>query len=91
MLMSAAEIRSELHQLIDQVDERFLKAVYLMVSAYQKQEEDPIAGYDLEGNPKRASEMMDKYEAGIAAVETGDFITADELEEKTRQWLSRTK
>jgi predicted transcriptional regulator len=89
MLMSTVEIRSELHQLIDQVDERFLKAVYLMVSAYQQ--EDPIAGYDLQGNPKLASEMMDKYEAGIAAVEEGNFITADELEEKSQQWLSRTK
>ena len=91
VIMNIAEMRAELHKLIDQVDERFLKAVYVMVNAYQKEEEDPIAGYDIHDSPKRASEMMAKYEAGIAAVEQGDFITIEELEEKSQQWLSRTR
>lgn len=87
--MSTVEIRADLMDRISKLDDRFLKAVHLMVVSYQ--DADPIEGYDLEGNPLRASELMDKYEAGITAVKEGDFITIDELREKTKQWLSSTK
>ena len=33
--MSTSEIRTKLHELIDKLDGRFLKAIYQMVSVYQ--------------------------------------------------------
>jgi hypothetical protein len=91
--MNAVELRSDLHQLIEELDERFLKAVHTMVSVYQETdtEDDPIEGYDTNGRPLRAGELMDKYEKGLADVEAGNYITAAALREKTSQWLSSTK
>ncbi len=91
--MSTVELRADLHNLIDQLDERFLKAVHSMVSVYQEtdSEDDPIEGYDTNGHPLRASELIDKYEKGLADVEAGNYITAEALREKTRQWLSSIK
>lgn len=91
MLMSAVEMREQVHQLIDQIDDRLLQAVHAMLGAYVQEEEDPIEGYDLDGNPMRASELMDKYEAGLAEVEAGNYITVEELREKSKQWRSATK
>jgi hypothetical protein len=92
MLMSAVEIRAEINSYLEKVqDESFLKVVHSMLNTYLKEQEDVIEGYDLEGNPKTANELMDKYEAGIAAVEAGDFITVEELREKSKEWLSPTK
>ena len=92
MLMSAVEIRAEINSYLEKVqDESFLKVVHSMLNTYLKEQEYVIEGYDLEGNPKTANELMDKYEAGIAAVEAGDFITVEELREKSKEWLSPTK
>ena len=92
MLMSAVEIRTEINSYLKTIeDERFLKAVHAMLDTYVKAQKNAIEGYDLEGNPKTANELMDKYEAGIAAVEAGDFITVEGLREKSKEWLSPTK
>ena len=94
MLMSAVEIRAEINRYLELVeDERFLKVVHSMLDTYLKEEpeEDPIEGYDLHGNPMKASQLMDKYEAGLEAVKRGEYITAEELAEKSKEWLSGTK
>ncbi len=63
ILMSTVEIRAELHQLIDQVDERFLKAMHLMVSAYQS--ENPIIGYEIDGTPVYAKEARKQFDEDL--------------------------
>lgn len=92
MIMSAVEIRAEINAYLEKVqDESFLKVVHSMLNTYVQEQEDPIEGYDIHGNPMRASQLIDKYETGLAAVKRGDFITVEELEEKSKQWLSDTK
>ena len=87
MIMSALEIRAEIQLYLEKVkDESFLKAVHSMLGTYVQEQEGPIEGYDLEGNPMRASELMDKYEAGLAAVKAGNYVTVEELREKSKQW-----
>ncbi len=88
MLMSAVEIRTEIQSYLDKVhDESFLKVVHSMLDAYLKENEDPIIGYDIEGNPKRASVMMKVYEDEIrAAREEGAFLTIEELEKEMESW-----
>ena len=89
MTMSAIEIRAEIQSYLEQVeDESFLKVVHSMLDTYIEEQKDPIEGYDLEGNPMRASELMDKYEAGIAAAKAGHYTTVEELREKSKQWRS---
>lgn len=91
MLMSTVDRRAKVHEMIDEVDTSFLEVVHVMLETYKKQQEDPIEGYDVYGNPLRTSELMDKYEKGLAEVETGNYITVEELREKTKEWLSNTK
>ena len=91
MLMSALEIKAEIQSYLDQVkDESFLKVVHSMLGTYVKENEDPIIGYDIEGNPKRASVMRRVYEEEIrAAREEGAFITIEDLEKEMEKCTLR--
>ncbi|MBX2927861.1 MAG: hypothetical protein KF852_08515 [Saprospiraceae bacterium] len=90
--MNSVELRQNLHQLIDELDEHFLNAVHSLVSTYQENKiNDPIAGYDIYGNPKRAGEMMAVYEKRLAAMAEGNFITAEDLRKESESWIKATK
>jgi hypothetical protein len=87
--MSTIEIRDEMHKLIDQIDERFLKALYLMVSTYQAKE--PIIGYDIDGTPRTASELTAILDKEVEAARRGEYITIEEFQEQSAQWGKPTK
>lgn len=91
--MSTAEKRATLHQRIDELDEKFINAVYDIVEAYvEKEEEDPILGYDpVDGTPKRASQMREELRKEVEAGRRGEYITLEQLREKSDQWLQGTK
>ena len=87
LLMSTAEKREALRQKIDQLDEKFIEAIYAIVEAYEEKDEDPIIGYDIEGNPKRASVMKKIYNEQVKnAIEKGEFITIEDLEKEMETW-----
>ena len=87
LLMSTAEKRETLRQKIDQLDEKFIEAIYAIVEAYEEKDEDPIIGYDIEGNPKRASVMKKIYNEQVKnAIEKGEFITIEDLEKEMETW-----
>lgn len=86
--MSTAEKRATLRQKMDELDDKFIEAIYAIVAAYEKKEgEDPIIGYDIEGNPKRASVMKKIYDEQVKnAIEKGEFITIEDLEKEMKTW-----
>jgi hypothetical protein len=88
LFMSNLEIKTELHRLIDQVDERFLKALYLMVSAYQ--EEKPL-GYNMDGTPIFGSVLGKELDKEVEAAKQGRYISVEELEKRSEQWMERTR
>lgn len=88
MFMSTVEIRNELHRLIDQIDERFLKAIHSMVSVYQA--EEPI-GYDVDGAPIYGSELAEKLDKEVEEAKKGNYITIEELEKRSEKWITPTK
>ena len=88
--MSTLEMRQALHKRIDQIDEKFLKAVYAMVVAYLD-EEDPIVGYEVDGRPIYASLLREELEKEVENAERGNYISAEELDKKSRAWLQPTK
>lgn len=50
--MSNSEIRSEIEEMLNQLDDRFLKAIHVMLKTYVKEKPvDPIIGYDVDGQP----------------------------------------
>ena len=89
LLMSTVEIRNELHKLIDEVDERFLKAVYLMVSSYQGK--DPVIGYDIDATPRTASELTAILDREAEAATRGQYISIEQFQKRSSQWGKSTK
>ena len=88
--MSVAEIREALKKHIDDADDRLLRMIIALIEAYHD-EEDPIISYDVKGNPRRASELRALLREQVEAARKGRFITIDELDEKSKEWLSDTK
>ena len=82
--MSAIELRREVHQLIDKVDERFLKAVYSMIKAYQV--EEPI-GYEVDGIPIYAGDLGGHLDKEVESGKQGNYISVEELEKDSETWL----
>ncbi|PTM13830.1 MAG: hypothetical protein DA408_05065 [Bacteroidetes bacterium] len=92
MLMSATEIRAEVHQMIDEVDDNLLEAIHAMLGTYKKrQEEDPIVGYEIDGTPITVSTLEQQADEAVAQVERGEYITLEELAKESEEWLTRTK
>ncbi len=90
--MSTIEIRTEVHQMIDEVDETLLKAIHAMLGAYQRElSEDPIIGYGPTGDPMYASTAREAYEKRYEAVEHGSFITLEDLKKESQTWLKGTQ
>ena len=85
--MSATEIREDIHRLVDQVDEGFLKALHALLAAYNE-ERDPILGYRAAGGePVHASQVEEEFEQIVRDVKQGNYITIEELiKQKSSSW-----
>lgn len=85
--MGTVEIRAEVHNMIDRLDEGFLKVVYAMLETYERQQkEDPIVGYDIEGLPLYASVAKAEYARRVAAMKDGQSTTIEELRKESEEW-----
>ena len=86
--MSAVEMREEVHQMVDELDNRLLKAIHSMLVSYQT--EEPI-GYEVNGDPIYGSELGEALDKEVKAAESGNYITVEELAKRSKEWLTRTK
>lgn len=87
MIMSMVEIRAEINNYLEKVqDERFLKVVYSMLDAYVREHEDPIIGYDVDGVPLYASVAKKLFKEQLEGVERGEYITIEDLEKEMETW-----
>jgi len=89
--MSVIEIKNQIHQYLDEVDDSFLKAIHSMLDTYVKGQKDAIIGYDVAGKPLYASQAKKQYENDLKAVEKGEFMTAKDLRKVSKKWLKPTK
>ena len=92
--MSAVELRTEIDSLLDVVqnkNESFLKVVHSMLSTYAQELDDPVLGYETDGTPLTASAFLKQADEAMAAVEQGDYVTLEELEKESEEWLKPTK
>lgn len=94
MIVSAVEIRAEIDNLLDKVqdkNESFLKVVHSMLSSYVQGQEDPVIGYETDGTPVTVSAFLEQADKAMAAVERGEYITLEQLKKESEEWLNRTK
>ncbi len=89
--MSAVDLKAEINRYLDQIDDQtFLRVVHSMLDTYvHQQEEDPVVGYDVDGTPKRASEMKEQLRQEVEKANRGEYTSIDDLHDKSEQWLSR--
>ena len=64
-IMSAAELRKELHHYIDHAGDTFLKMVHAMSKEYKKSE---IAGYNIDGSPITQKDLINRVKAASKRV-----------------------
>ena len=89
---NTAEMKADLHRYIDALDDKFIAIVHAMVDAYMaQQEEDPIIGYDIQGNPMFASVAKREFKARLEAIDRGEYLTLEELKKDSETWLKGTK
>ncbi|MBE2207222.1 MAG: hypothetical protein IAE84_06535 [Saprospiraceae bacterium] len=92
--MSTIELRTQLHHLIDQLDDRFLKAVHSMVSVYQKEDsaldDDPVLGYETDGTPVTASVFIEQAQKALSEAKEGKGLSVEEFTIISEQWLEPT-
>lgn len=84
--MTSTELKAEVYQLIDRLDEPFLKVVHSMLDTYMQQQEDPIVGYDLEGQPLHANEASEVYGKRVAAMKAGQKTSIEDLQKEAATW-----
>lgn len=92
--MSAAEMRANVHRLIDNLDESFLKVVHSMLDTYIKEQEEKanaIIGHEIDGTPITVSKFLKQADEAVKQAKKGTGIDIEELEKRSNLWLERTK
>lgn len=79
--MNTKEIKKELHQIIDNADERFLRLVHSMATAY-KSEED----FTKPGKPMDAETYKKRIRSARERVKAGYFTSQKDLEQEIEKW-----
>ena len=88
--MSTAEKRETLRQRIAELDDKFLNAIYAMVEAYVA-DENRIVGYEPNGDPITLSALKARIKISEEQYEKGQYITVEELDKRSQEWLNRTR
>ncbi|MEN0046889.1 MAG: hypothetical protein AAF806_07530 [Bacteroidota bacterium] len=83
--MNTAAIRTEIHDMVDHLDDSFLKVVHSMLATYRQEQEDAVVGYDVEGSPFYASEAKVEYAKRVEAMKKGQSTSVEELKEAARK------
>ncbi|MEL6720205.1 MAG: hypothetical protein AAFP82_15950 [Bacteroidota bacterium] len=84
--MNIAAIKTEIHDMIDHLDDSFLKVIHSMLDTYRKEQQDPIVGYDIAGNPIYASAAKEEYARRIEAMKNGQSTSIEDLRKEAAEW-----
>ena len=87
--MSTAEMKSEIHTLLEQVEDSYVEAIHTLLNNHVGKQDDPIISYDIDGNPQYASQMKEIFLEQLEEVKKGNFVTLDELKEESKTWLTK--
>lgn len=93
-MTNVEKVKTKIHAYVDLLDDHFLKVVYSMLNTHlqEKSSDDTIIGYDVEEQPKYATDMKAIYDKEVKnAVEENAYVTTNEIKEKASEWLNNTK
>lgn len=82
--MGTAQMRSQLHQYLDNIDDRFLNAMFAMVQQYV--ENDEIIGSTASGVPITKQELIDSVKIASEATKRGEKTALNDVIKMAEQW-----
>lgn len=90
--MTATELRTDLLQQIEQADEKLLRVISSVLEAVKveyvaEENEAAVIGYRA-GEELTVSALKTSIAKAEDQIDRGEFLTADELEKETEEWLS---
>lgn len=92
-LMSTAQIKENLHRQIEQVDDRFLRVMSVMATAYLKEQEDAALEAEINAippnpdwKPMTEEQLMARLAEGSAQIERGEYSTIEEVRKEAELW-----
>lgn len=83
--MSTSQIKEQLHNYIDLVDEHFLRSLHAMMQNYV-QEEESILGYTVDGKPLTKKSMINVLNEAVSDVENDKGISSDDIRNAKKSW-----
>lgn len=89
--MSTVGIKADLIERINNMDERFLKAMHFIALAYETRDENTIVSYDVDGTPRTANELTNTLDAEVEAAKRGEYITIEDFKRQSALWGQTTK
>ena len=89
--MSTAEMKSEIHTLLEQVEDSYVEAIHTLLNNHVGKQDDPIVSYDIDGNPQYASQMKEIYLNELEKMKNGNFMTHEEFKKRPKPWMKPTK
>jgi hypothetical protein len=81
MFMDTLKIKKELHEYIENGDERFLRLVHAVAINYNSSED-----YALPGTPMEIDTYRKRIQNARERVKKGYFITQEGIEKEMEQW-----
>jgi len=89
--MSTTDMKSEIHTLLEQVEDSYVEAIHTLLNTHVGKQEDPIISYDIDGNPQYASQMKEVYLNELEKIKNGNFMTHEEFKKRPKPWTKSTK
>jgi len=92
LVMTATELRNDLLQQIEQADEKLLRVISSVLEAVKveyvaEENQATVIGYRA-GEELTVGALETSIAKAEAQIDRGEFLTAEELEKETEEWLS---
>ena len=91
--MSTKQIRATLHLNIDQIDDRFLRVLYVMTETYLKEQEDALLESEVNAIPPNESwtpmteeELSARLSKSTEQIKNGNYQSLENLKKESNQW-----
>lgn len=80
--MSVLEIKTQVHQLVDRVDELHMEDLLQSIKFFLEQRQ-PVDFDDA------SPEIMAKLQQSLLQMEEGSLVSNDEMKKRTKEWLTK--
>lgn len=91
--MKQGQLKAEIGEYLNRVDDiTLLRAIRAMLSDFVEEAGAPEIGYDAHGNRKEPASMRKIYDEEVRkALEEGNYVSIDQLNQESQPWSKGTK